>query len=56
VAERAADVLGGEGVVLDDCGFGELLLEDDLVRPALRLAEALPADVVRGRSPRSKAL
>ena len=49
VAERAADVLGGEGVVLDDCGFGELLLEDDLVRPALRLAEALPADVVRDR-------
>jgi hypothetical protein len=48
VAERAADVLGGERVLLDD-GLGELFLVDDLGRPPLRLAEALAADVVRDR-------
>src|SRR5262249_52176233 len=48
VAERAADVLGADRVLVDD-GLGELLLVDDLVRPALRLAEALAADVVRDR-------
>ena len=48
MAERASDVLGGDGVV-DDDRLGELLLEGDLVRAALRLAETLPADVVRDR-------
>ena len=48
VAERAADVLGADRVVLDD-GLGELVLVDDLGRAALRLAETLPADVVRDR-------
>ena len=48
VAERSADVLGGERVFLDD-GLGELVLEDDLARAPLRLAEALAADVVRDR-------
>ena len=49
MAERAPDVLGGEGVVVDNGCLGELFLEGDLVRPALRLAEALAADVVRDR-------
>jgi len=48
VAERAADVLSADRVVFDD-RLGELVLVDDLGRPALRLAEALPADVVRDR-------
>ena len=48
MTERAADVLGRDGVV-DDDRLGELLLEADLVRPPLRLAEALTTDVVRDR-------
>src|SRR5262249_16750296 len=48
VTERAADVLGADDVVVDD-RLGELLVQLDLVRAALRLAEALPADVVRDR-------
>src|SRR3954471_9904948 len=48
VAERAADVLGPDRVLLDD-RLGELLLVDDLGRATLRLAEALAADVVRDR-------
>jgi hypothetical protein len=47
-AERWLKVLGADGVLVDD-GLGDVLVEGDLVRAALRLAEALPADVVRDR-------
>ncbi len=48
VAERPPDVLGRQRVLVDDA-LGELLLEADLGRAPLRLAEALAADVVRDR-------
>ena len=48
MSERAADVLGADRVLVDG-RLGELLLVGHLARPALRLAEALPADVVRDR-------
>src|SRR5207248_3792414 len=48
VAKRAADVLGADRVLFD-VRLGELLVQLDLVRAALRLPEALPADVVGDR-------
>src|SRR5439155_3372680 len=48
VAERTPDVLGGDRVLFDD-RLGQLFVQLDLGGPALRLAEALAADVVRDR-------
>src|SRR5439155_12381824 len=45
VAQRATDVLGADAVLVDH-GLGELLVQLDLVRASLRLAEALAADVM----------
>src|SRR5207237_7098331 len=49
VAERTADVLGADGLVVFHHRLRELLVQLDLVRATLRLAEALAADVVRDR-------
>ena len=46
-AERTADLACGGDVCVVGCRGGEALVELDLLRAARRVAEALPADVVR---------
>src|SRR5690349_22158476 len=48
MAERAADVFAARHVVVDE-RVGDVVVERDLRRTARRLAETLPADVVRDR-------